>query len=79
VARDQDRARTLQKKARALDDLMGAGGRNPYAAVKAAMNILGLPGGYPRLPLRPLGEPHLGELRLGLASLGLLASEAAAE
>ncbi len=56
---------------------MGAGGRNPYAAVKAAMNILGLPGGFPRLPLRPLGEPHLGELRLGLARLGLLTTKAA--
>ena len=76
---DRERARALQEKARALDDLMGAGGRNPYAAVKAAMNILGLPGGYPRLPLRQLGEPHLGELRRGLESLGLGATEAAAE
>ena len=78
-ARDRDRSRALQEKARALDDLMGAGGRNPYAAVKAAMIILDLPGGYPRLPLRPLGEPHLGELRLGLASLGLMTAKAASE
>ncbi len=78
VVRDQDRARALQEKARALDDLMGAGGRNPYAAVKAAMNILGLPGGCPRLPLRPLGEPHLTELRKGIESLGFAKPEAAA-
>ncbi len=78
-ARDRDRSRDLQAKARALDDLIGGGGRNPYAAVKAAMNILGLPGGTPRLPLRPLGEPHLGELRHGLARLGLIVAKAAAE
>jgi hypothetical protein len=41
------------------------------------MNILGLPGGYPRLPLRPL-EPALREkLRAGLERLGLAPSTAA--
>ena len=49
-----------------------------YTATKAAMNIRGLPGGYPRLPLRPLGEPHLSELRTGLERLGVTPVEAAA-
>ena len=35
------------------------------------MNLLGLPSGYPRAPLRPLGEPDLSELRAGLERLGL--------
>jgi dihydrodipicolinate synthase/N-acetylneuraminate lyase len=50
-----------------------------YPATKAAMNIRGLPGGYPRLPLKPLGEPHLTELRDGLKRFGASVLEAAAE
>jgi 4-hydroxy-tetrahydrodipicolinate synthase len=65
-----EQARQLQMKALAIRDVMSGNSRNGYAAVKAAMNLLGLPGGYPRLPLRPLGEPHLTELRTGLGKLG---------
>jgi len=40
---------------------------------KAAMDMLGLPGGgRPRPPLRPLEGPPLDGLRRGLAELGLL-------
>jgi 4-hydroxy-tetrahydrodipicolinate synthase len=70
VAGKIERARQLQAKALAIRDVLSAGGRNGYTAVKAAMNLQGLPGGHPRLPLRPLGEPHLSEIRNGLAKLG---------
>ncbi|MDP6805238.1 MAG: 4-hydroxy-tetrahydrodipicolinate synthase [Rhodospirillales bacterium] len=58
---------------------MTENGRTMYPATKAAMNIRGLPGGYPRLPLKPLGEPHLTELRDGLKRFGASVLEAAAE
>ena len=60
----------LEKKAVELWDLYLANGRNLYPSVKAGMNMLGLPGGYPRMPLRPLGEPDLTELSEGMARLG---------
>lgn len=70
-AGDLKRSRELQTKARALHELMLGNGRNLYCSIKAAMNVLGLPGGYPRLPLRPLNDDHMRELRDGLAKLGL--------
>ncbi len=80
AARDgnMDRALELQAKALKIRDLVNGNGRNMYCSTKAIMNMLGLPGGYPRLPLRPLGEPHLTELRKGIESLGLAAPKAAA-
>ncbi len=68
---DLDRALVLQQKGVALRDVIEGEGRNIYAAGKAAMNILGLPGGYPRKPLRPLGEPHTSQIREGLEGLGI--------
>lgn len=68
---DLARALHLQKKGVALRQLIEANGRYMYSAAKAAMNVLGLPGGYPRLPLRPLGEPHLSELRMGFENLDI--------
>lgn len=65
------KALELQRKGVALRDLIEANGRNIYSSGKAAMNVLGLPGGYPRLPLRPLAESHLEELRTGLAEIGI--------
>ena len=73
-----ERARALNSTAIALRDLTIARGRNMYCSVKAIMGIFGLPGGVPRLPLRPLAEPHLAELRHGLVGLGLMAGEEAA-
>lgn len=60
----------LERKAVELWDLYLANGRNLYPSVKAGMNMLGLPGGYPRMPLRPLGEPDLTELSEGMERLG---------
>ena len=75
---DMDRALELQRKALGIRELVIGNGRNMYCSTKAIMNMLGLPGGYPRLPLRPLGEPHLTELRKGIESLGFAKPEAAA-
>jgi 4-hydroxy-tetrahydrodipicolinate synthase len=54
----------------ALTDLFVANGRNLYCATKAAMTMLGLPGGVPRLPLRPLSAAQEADLRAGLVRLG---------
>lgn len=70
-AEDWDKARQLQRTGIAFRRFLSEGDRNMYSAVKAAMNIIGLPGGYPRLPLRPLTEPHLTQLREGLAKFGV--------
>ena len=42
------------------------------AIFKAALNELGLPGGYPRRPLLPLEEHGLSIVRQTLISLGKL-------
>lgn len=75
---DLERALELQKKGVAVRRLIEDNGRYMYSAAKAAMNVLGLPGGYPRLPLRPLGEPHLSELRQGFERLGITGATAQA-
>lgn len=70
-AGDRDRAKELQAIGAEFRRWLSGGDRNMYCAVKAAMNMIGLPGGYPRLPLRPLGEPHLTEIRKGLERFGV--------
>jgi len=74
AAKRQDRgAERLQETGRRLTDLFTSGGRTLYPATKAAMDMLGLPGGgRPRPPLRPLEGLPLDGLRRGLAELGLL-------
>jgi len=62
----------LQAMGRRLTDLFTSGGRTLYPATKAAMDMLGFPGGgRPRPPLRPLEGPALEGLRAGLAKLEL--------
>lgn len=70
---EKARAAAVQALGRALTDLFTSGGRTLYPATKAAMDMLGLPGGgTPRAPLRRLeGEPLRG-LETGLKALGLL-------
>ncbi len=75
---DTELALSIQKKGLPLRQLIEGNGRYMYSSAKAAMNVLGLPGAYPRLPLRPLGEPHLTELREGLEHLGIKGLEAKA-
>jgi len=70
---DRAEAERVQALGRRLTDLFTSGGRTLYPATKAAMDMLGLPGGgKPRAPLRTLeGEPLKG-LNRGLRELGLL-------
>jgi len=66
-------AAKLQALGRELTDLFTTGGRTLYPATKAAMDMLGFPGGgKPRAPLRSLtGEPLAG-LKTELKRLGFL-------
>ena len=62
-----DEAWQLQETGIALTDLFTSEGRTLYPATKAAMNMMGLPGGgFPRAPLRPLDGPALAGLQAGL-------------
>ena len=72
-AGETEKAADLQAMGRRLTDLFTSEGRTLYPATKAAMDMLGLPGGgTPRRPLRKLaGEPLKG-LEAGLKTLGLL-------
>lgn len=70
---DRARGAELQALGRRLTDLCTSGGRTLYPATKAAMNMMGFPGGgKPRAPLRPLAGPPLAGLRRGLQELGVL-------
>ena len=68
---DIQRARELQKTGSDFRRFLSSCGHNMYSTVKAAMNLVGLPGGYPRAPLRPLKEPQLSQLRAGLERFGV--------
>lgn len=70
---DLEAARELQKLGVALTRLFTSEGRTLYPATKAAMELLGLPGGRLRPPLQPLSKDQLGGLHRGLVALGLLA------
>ena len=65
-----DEAWALQRTGLALTQLFTTGGRTLYPATKAAMDILGLPGGgAPRPPLAPLTGGPRDELERELARL----------
>jgi 4-hydroxy-tetrahydrodipicolinate synthase len=67
-----DEARRLQEIGVRLTQLFTSEGRTLYPATKAAMEMLGLPGGRLRPPLKPLGAEALAGLRRGLIELGVL-------
>jgi dihydrodipicolinate synthase/N-acetylneuraminate lyase len=67
-----EEANRLQELGVKLTTLFTTGGRTLYPATKAAMELLGLPGGKLRPPLRPLGADALAGLKAGLIELGLL-------
>jgi len=69
-----DEARQLQAKGAALTHLFTSEGRTLYPATKAAMHLLGLPGGTLRPPLKPLDQSQMHGLRVGLERLGVLAA-----
>ena len=61
-----------------LTSRLGAIGTGP-ATMKAAMNMLGRPGGYPRRPVLELTENEKARVREVLDDLGLSAGAEAAE
>jgi len=70
--RDAD-ARAAQELGQRLTELFTSEGRTLYPATKAAMDMLGRPGGgTPRAPLRALNGPERDGLERGLARLGLI-------
>jgi len=72
---DKKLAAELQKVGRLLTDLFTSEGRTLYPATKAAMDMMGFPGGgRPRPPLRSMEGKQLEGLRRGLVELGLLAA-----
>lgn len=75
AARDGDAtlAARLQAAGRRLTDLFTSDGRTLYPSTKAAMDLLGIPGGgKPRAPLRSLGAAQRDALAAGLQAEGLL-------
>jgi 4-hydroxy-tetrahydrodipicolinate synthase len=70
---DKEKAARLQKTGRRLTDLFTSGGLTLYPATKAAMDMMGHPGGgRPRPPLRAAEGAPLEHLRHGLRELRLL-------
>lgn len=70
-AGDLAQVKEIQAKAASFRGWLSGNDRNMYSAVKAAMNMIGLPGGYTRLPLRPLDEQQLTDIRAGLTRFGV--------
>ena len=67
---DYEAARKVQMRTLALDRGIGGITSGP-AVMKAAMNLLGRPGGYPRRPLLEASDAEKEKIRKGLDSLGL--------
>lgn len=74
MERDMTEGRRVQQRTLALDKGMRAVGTFP-ANMKAAMNLLGRPGGYCREPLLDLNQAERAEVGRVLAWLGLLEDE----
>jgi 4-hydroxy-tetrahydrodipicolinate synthase len=77
---DLERARTIARKNEILtkglfySNYAGRFGA-PQATIKAAMNLMGQPGGYPRPPYLPLEEPEIEKVREVLVRAGILPSD----
>lgn len=67
-----EEARALQETGRRLTDLFTSEGRTLYPSTKAAMELLGLPGGKLRPPLQPLSKDQIDGLARGLIGLGVM-------
>jgi 4-hydroxy-tetrahydrodipicolinate synthase len=68
---DLETARRLQEEMARLTAVFGQFGTFPVA-VKAALDLVGRPGGFPREPLLPLTAAQREGLRGALAALGVL-------
>jgi 4-hydroxy-tetrahydrodipicolinate synthase len=70
AAGDYEKARKVQMRTLALDRGVGGVTSGP-AVMKAAMNLLGRPGGYPRRPLLEASNAEKDKIRAVLDRLGL--------
>jgi 4-hydroxy-tetrahydrodipicolinate synthase len=69
---DMELAREVQAMGQRLTALFTSEGRTLYPSTKAAMDLLGLPGGgRPRSPLRALTPEQVASLETGLRLLGI--------
>jgi 4-hydroxy-tetrahydrodipicolinate synthase len=74
---DHAEARRIGDRERAVDAALWDPGRNPrfgrsfQSQLKAALNLIGLPAGYPRPPLLPLADDELLRLRAVLETFDL--------
>jgi len=71
VEKDQETVQEINQKFQAYRSLQARIPAQPPIVLKAAMDMVGLAGGYLRLPLQPLGKTHRRELHLALVELGL--------
>jgi 4-hydroxy-tetrahydrodipicolinate synthase len=71
VTGEHDQARELQYRLIELDKAVHGIGTFP-AALKAAMNICGRPGGFPRSPIMALTEKEIAQVRNTLKELNVL-------
>jgi len=62
----------MTKKYGKVASISGGGAPMQFAIIKAAMDMIGLKGGVPRLPLIPLEEEDKTELREVLKEIGIL-------
>lgn len=67
---DYEKARKVQLRTLALDRAIGGVSSGP-SVMKAAMNMLGRPGGYPRRPLLEASDSEKEAIRKALDALGL--------
>jgi len=75
VANDFEHAKPPQKRIDQLYHLMAAVGAPSFVFVKAAMALIGRPGGSIRLPHLPADAPTVAKIEIGLKELGLLDGE----
>ena len=68
---DMDAARILQYRLLELDRAIHGIGTS-VAALKAAMNLRGRPGGYPRRPILPLTDAEMTQLKTVMQRMKLL-------
>ena len=67
-----EESKALQITGQRLTELFTSEGRTLYPSTKAAMDLLGYPGGTPRQPLKPLDQQAIQKLKAGLITLELL-------
>lgn len=75
AAGDFDQARAIQFETLAVQDGLARCGGTAPANLKAAMNLLGRPGGYPRRPILPLTDAEMERLRSWLEASGMLSAQ----